>query len=106
MKKSTILGIVMVLFVVGYLFPYIWLILTSFKTRADALSVIPKIIFKPTLSNYINVFLERGFLRYLANSFIIASISSALVTLLAYPASYTFSRMKLRGDNHIFFVIF
>ena len=105
MKKSRVVALIMVLFVLVYVSPYLWLVLTSFKSRADALSTVPKIIFQPTLSNYIVAFFERGFINYLFNSFVIALVSSALVTILAYPAAYTFSRFRLKGDNHIFFVI-
>lgn len=95
----------MVLFVTIYLIPFIWLLLTSFKTRPDALSSVPKLIFSPTLDNYIKAFGERGFLKYMINSFIIATVTSALVVLLAFPCAYSFSRIKLRGDNHLFFII-
>lgn len=105
MKKSTIIGMILAAFIIMYLFPYIWLVVTSLKTRYDALTTIPKVIFTPTLSNYISVFVERGFTKYFLNSFVIAAMTTIVTLFIAYPGAYTFSRMKLRGDNHLFFVI-
>ena len=38
-----------------YFFPVLWIILTAFKTRADALATPPKFIFTPTLDNFVSV---------------------------------------------------
>ena len=100
-----LLAVVLIVVVIINIFPYIWLVITSFKTRSDALTTNPKIIFTPTWENYIYAFAERGFIGYLINSLIIASGTTALVILFSFPAAYVFSRMRLRGDNHIFFVI-
>lgn len=104
-RNITILAVIMVLFTLFYISPFFWLLLTSLKTRYDALSTTPKIFFTPTLSNYNKVFVERGFTKYFVNSLIVAFVTSILTVVLAYPAAYTFSRFKLRGDNHIYFVI-
>ena len=39
-----------------YFFPVLWIILTAFKTRTDALAVPPKLFFTPTLENFQSVF--------------------------------------------------
>ena len=39
-----------------YFAPVLWIILTAFKTRTDALAVPPKIFFTPTLENFTSVF--------------------------------------------------
>ena len=39
-----------------YFFPVLWIILTAFKTRTDALAIPPKLFFTPTLDNFIGVF--------------------------------------------------
>ena len=55
------------------LLPYLWLILTSFKDRVDIFSGDPFAAFAPTLENYREAFAERGFLRNLVNSMIVAA---------------------------------
>ena len=39
-----------------YFFPVLWIILTAFKTRTDALATPPKLFFTPTLDNFTSVF--------------------------------------------------
>lgn len=104
-KLIYVVAALLVMFIFINIFPYLWLVITSFKTRADTLTTVPKLFFEPTLSNYIYAFSERGFTIYLLNSLIIALGTTGLVVLLAFPAAYVFSRMRLRGDNHMFFVI-
>ena len=43
-----------------YFFPVLWIILTAFKTRSDALAVPPKFFFTPTLQNFQNVFFRES----------------------------------------------
>jgi multiple sugar transport system permease protein len=44
------------------LIPVFWLGLTAFKSRADAISVPPKVIFEPTLEGFINLLTDRSVL--------------------------------------------
>ena len=53
------------------LFPLVWLALGSFKTRHDALSLPPRIIFEPTFEAYAKI-VAGGFLRAFGNSLTIA----------------------------------
>ena len=51
-------GYYAVLWLVSLFFaaPVAWIVLASFKTRSDILAVPPKLIFSPTLSNYVDLF--------------------------------------------------
>lgn len=85
---------VVVLFV--FAFPFIWLILTSFKAPSEATLNPPVILFWPTLSNYEYVIYGTGFFTFLQNS-VVASVGSLLVSmLLALPAAYALARLKMR----------
>jgi multiple sugar transport system permease protein len=77
---------------VAILFPILWGILISFKSRVDALSMPPAWIFTPTLTNYHAAFVEGDALRTLANSLLIATISSCIAIAFALPAAYWLSR--------------
>ena len=46
---TTIVGLI-------YFFPVLWIIMTAFKTRADALATPPVFFFTPTLDNFVSVF--------------------------------------------------
>ena len=44
------------------LFPFLWMLSSSFKTQVDIISWPPKLLFEPTLQNYRKVFGEQDFL--------------------------------------------
>ncbi len=88
------------------LFPVVWLILMSFKTRATIFALPPPLFFNPTLENYITTFVGKGYLKYLLNSLIIAIFTTILATSTGSLAAYAFSRFKgFVADNHFFFWI-
>lgn len=80
------------------LFPFLWMILASFKKNADILNVAKMFIFTPTTKNFISVFVDYDFMRPLTNSFIISFVSTVLALLLGVPAAYAIAR----GRMHLF----
>lgn len=97
-----------------YFAPVFWIILTSFKTRADALAIPPKLIFTPTLDNFRAVFFETsatgevtgsGVWLYFFNSAFIAGTSVLLALIIGTLAAYAFSRYPLKGNDTYLFVI-
>lgn len=98
-----------------YFFPVLWIILTAFKTRTDALAIPPKWLFEPTLQNFQNVFFresiaggaaqETDFLLYFFNSIFIAGTSVLLALIVGTLAAYAFSRHPLKGNDTYLFII-
>ena len=86
------------------LFPYIWILLASFKKRIDLITNPPKWIFDPTVINYLTIF-DKGFDQYLINSIIIGFSSTFLAVTVGTLAAYGFSRFKIPAGNHLFFYI-
>ena len=81
-------------------FPLGWLILTAFKTEAQAIAVPPLFFFRPTLANFAEVQQRSDYLLYATNS-IITSVGSTLLGLaIAAPAAYSmaFFRSKRTRD--------
>ena len=74
------------------LFPFLWMLTSSFKTQVDIISWPPKFIFSPTLQNYRKVFGEQDFLKYFLNSTIVGSLAVGLSLVLGLPAAYSISR--------------
>lgn len=74
------------------LFPFLWMLSSSFKTQVDIISWPPKFLFEPTLQNYARVFKEQDFLKYFINSTIVGGLAVAFSLLLGLPAAYTISR--------------
>jgi multiple sugar transport system permease protein len=84
------------LLAVAYLSPMIWMILSSFKNRIEIFESTPQLTFSPTFSNYIEAFSTKGFGANLKNSFIVASLSSAIALVVGVPAAYSLSRHRGR----------
>lgn len=82
--------------------PMIWLLMMSLKREVDALAMPPLLIFPPTLDNYAQL-LDARFLRPLANSVIVAVVTTALSLGLGVPAAYALSRGLARGTGGISF---
>src|SRR3974377_2465041 len=73
------------------LFPFLWMLSSSFKTQVDIIAWPPKLLFEPTLQNYRKVFEEQDFLKYFMNSTIVGAVSVSLSLLLGLPAAYSIS---------------
>lgn len=78
------------------LFPFLWMLASSFKTQVDIISWPPKLLFSPTLQNYRRVFGEQDFLKYFINSTIVGSLAVGLSLVLGLPAAYSISRYTQR----------
>ena len=88
-----------------FVFPVIWMVLTSFKQEQDAASNPPSWFFSPTLDQYTQVF-DRNITPFLLNSLMASIFSTLLVVLLATPAAYALSlRPVAKWTDALFFFI-
>jgi multiple sugar transport system permease protein len=86
-------------------FPLFWMISTAFKEPADvfSMSLVPE---APTLKNFVYVFTEVNFLRYLFNTLVV-SASVTLIALLFHSMSgYALARLRFPGREVIFLTMF
>lgn len=84
--------IVLICIAVPVLFPFVWMLASSFKTQVDIIAWPPKLVFTPVLGNYVRVFAEQNFLKYFINSSIIGLTAVGLSLILGLPAAYTIAR--------------
>lgn len=81
--------------IVLYGFPFLYLLLTSFKTPLDAIAVPPSVLPDVwTLENYVSALTREGVPAALINSVVTAIISTALSLVLAVPAAYAITRFR------------
>ena len=86
-----------------YIFPFAWMLYTSFKTRAEftmSIFALPK---EPTFRNYINA-LDRstGFTTAFINSLMNTIVSVFFIILLAFMLGYLLSRYRFKGRNFLY----
>lgn len=77
------------------LVPVAWMLASSFKTSAEVTAYPPRLLFRPTLANYVRLFGTTPFLEYTRNSTIVAGASTFLGLLLAVPAAYAVSWYRI-----------
>ena len=103
--KRVVAWIIITIILVVNVLPFVWLILTSLKTRLDIFAIPPRFIFQPTWKNYLSAFGKRHFLPMFYNSLII-SVSTTLLSLaVGTLGAYTLARFRLFGGKHISFWI-
>lgn len=83
-----------------FLFPIVWLLLTSLKPARDAFTIPPVWIFRPILDNFHTVFGMVPVAAYLKNSLTIALGTTALSLVLGVPAGYGLARTASRAAGN------
>lgn len=84
-------------------FPFLWLVSTSFKTASNVYQFPPQLIPNPaTLNNYINVTKAVPIWSYLKNTVIITAMGVGLNVIFSTLAAYPLARMRFPGRDLIF----
>ena len=58
-NSKRIAAALVILYALITMIPLVWIVLTGFKSPADAISYPPKVVFEPTLEGYVNLFTTR-----------------------------------------------
>ncbi len=71
-----------------FFFPIFWMVLTSFKTDADAVKPEYLLWFTPTLDNYLNMTENYDYWRFARNSVITSVFATVFTLVVGIPAAY------------------
>jgi len=83
---------------VTFIFPFAYMLSTSFKARSFILEFPPSLIpSDPTTANYTTALSTANFARYFLNSASVAIVSTALIVLLSSMMAYAFTRLRFPG---------
>jgi putative chitobiose transport system permease protein len=99
--------IVLTLVAVITVFPFVWVLFTSFKGPTDPIfSVPPQLIPRePTFENYLRVWQLLPVARFYLNS-IVVTVSVVVINILfTSAAAYPLAKMKFKGRDAIFFML-
>lgn len=95
-----LLWVVLVSTVVLYGFPFVYLLLTSFKTPFETLAIPPVILPETwTTANYSAALARPGVVPSFLNSLSTATLSTLLALGLAVPAAYGITRFRTRAGR-------
>jgi multiple sugar transport system permease protein len=77
--------------------PILFIVLSSFKRQVDIFVYPPKLIFVPTIDNYLNLASQwDGFFHAMGNSLIVAVGATILAGVVSFLAGYAYSRYRSR----------
>jgi multiple sugar transport system permease protein len=96
-----VLVIVLVLLV---MFPFVWLLVMSFKTIDDIFAWPPRWFFTPTLENYTDLW-KGDFPKSFVNSLVTSVGSTVIAIVLGVPGAYALSRFEMRRSNQLSILI-
>ena len=102
---SVLLHVVLVIVGLLFVFPFVWMILTSFKTLPQLLKAPLSFLPQPfTFQNYIDAWNDVPFAQAYVNSIYIAVLVVVGTIITASMAGYAFARIRFRGARVMFIV--
>ena len=101
---KTITYSLLTIWAIAVLFPFYWMILTSFKSYSSYNGEFsPKFyLTNPTMDNYLDAFTTVPLGQYLVNTLIFTLCTTALMLVVIIPAAFAFSRLEFKGKNFVF----
>jgi len=105
-NRRTMVWFAAIVVMVNGFFPAVWILLTSLKTETELIrSPITYLPEAPTLANYDTAFTAQPILRFMANSLVVAGLSTALCVLVSALAAYALTRLRMPHRNLIMSVL-
>ncbi len=99
-RRNWILFIILFIGALSMLFPFVWMTLSAFKTKADVYSYPPRWLPSVwTWQNFKDVFDMIPFLRYYANSIYTSILQTALVMGVSILAAYALTKLRFPGQR-------
>jgi multiple sugar transport system permease protein len=103
--EAALAYLVLTALTLAFLFPLVWVLGLSLKTRLQVFATPPLYLWWPTLENYADVLTRADFGHAFLNT-IIVSASAVLVSLcVGAPAAYAFARFPFTGRSFLFFAL-
>ena len=108
--KSTINKIIVyILLSIGsfiMIFPFIWMILSAFKTSQEIIAFPPKLFPSQfNFSNFVKAFQMAPFAKYFFNSVIVMIFSVICTTFTTILGAFAFSRLEFKGKEIVFAIL-
>jgi multiple sugar transport system permease protein len=102
--NNLIVHIFLIIGACGMILPFVWMLLTSFKTETEATSMNPFVIFPVQwrIDSYIQAILQNNFLILYFNTFSTVLLRVACALLFSSMAAYAFARLEFPGRDFFF----
>jgi len=101
-----LVGLTVVLWVVSCVFPFVWMIYSSFKTEPEFARNIMALPASVNLANYGSVLAKSQIFRLYANSLVNACVSIPLLIVVSFLIGYALARFDFRGKGALRMFLF
>lgn len=104
--NKVLIHVILIIMSIIMIVPFLWMILTAFKTVSESTSVNPFVIFPSTwkFTNFAIVWKQYNFLVLYKNTLLMIFFRVLCAVLTATMAGYAFGRLRFPGKN-IFFAL-
>ncbi|URN96271.1 MAG: carbohydrate ABC transporter permease [Candidatus Pristimantibacillus lignocellulolyticus] len=100
--QKTLTYVLLIAFSALWLFPVLWIFLSSFKNNTELYQFPPTFLPQQfTLEHFVNAFEKGNFGKYFLNSAIVAITSTILLLLINSMAGYALAKYKFKGGTFI-----
>ena len=103
--ESALIYAALTVLVLAFLFPVLWVLGLSLKTRAQVFVSPPLYLWWPTFQNYADVLTRSDFVRAFINTVIVSTSAVALSLGVGAPAAYAFARFPFKGRSILYFAL-
>lgn len=102
--NNIIIYTVLIALSITMLVPFLWMVLTAFKTVGESTQVDPFVIFPSTwrMTNFETVIKSMDFVRLYINTLVMIFLRVLCAVLTATLAGYAFARLKFKGRDLMF----
>lgn len=104
--QSWILNLVLIMFGIITVLPFVWMLASSFKTNVE-INALAQTFFPvaPTTQNYVDVVEKFDFMRYFMNSLVYALVVTVISVYSSAVTGFVLCKYKFRGRQMIFTII-
>ena len=103
-RERFFLYILIFILVFAIMFPFIWILIMSFKPTEDMFAWPPKLFFSPTIEHYLGLW-SGDFPKSFWNSLVTSVGSTIAAILLGVPGAYALSRMAYKTGSRMSLLI-
>lgn len=105
-RNEALLSAIMYIVCILFLFPCIWLVVSSFKSSSELFRWPPQIFpSQPTLDNFRLALAKGNFTQYFLNTLFVAVVATALTLLISLMAGYAFAKYRFRCAGFLFAMV-
>lgn len=98
-KKKRFLTVLMVVITLLMVFPFIWMLMLSFKTSGEIMSNPLALPASFNLDNYKNALNTLDFVQLYSNTFIICVLSLSIELVITFMSSFVLARMEFKNPR-------